>query len=148
MVDGYSEVGMPDGYLIRAHQKYPSGLQWYPWCMLQWGDERESDPIPAKVFMILDFTNTMIDYVASKEAKGRVYLEQSCFLLVRSAVSRPPTIDESEFKYRSSLGIQYDMEQMRSLVPLISVVGPTYVVENCGLSEEGSDGLIQNATHI
>ena len=63
-------------------------------------------------------------------------------------MSGPPTIDDGDFKYRSSLGIHYEMEQMWSLVPLESVVGPAYVVENCGLAEEGSDGLIQNATHI
>ena len=62
----------------RAHPWFRSNKSWYSWGLVHW--QENDDPVPAKIFMFLDFQNVTI-------LRPEVGIGKGIYAVVQSAVS-------------------------------------------------------------
>lgn len=128
-----------------AHPNHRSGLPWYDWVMLDWGDD---GIIPARLFMILETTNLEDKDIVhfGNEAIPQEYLNHqtsllkanSFFLVVQSARKDRENHNENQYKYSLRLSYHITLEDEYAIVNVSCLHGPTYVVANAPFGNEGS----------
>ena len=136
--------------VYHSHPNYRSGLSWHDWVLIDWG---ESDPVPARLMMILDMTlNEDEDFIyfnpdnddddIDKIKSGMVYL------VIHSAINSFEVPNEREFKYHSRLSSHIILEEGYCIVPLSSLVGPAYVISNISYLREDNFDNISEYIHV
>ena len=65
VVIGKTEYIHKDGDIFRAHPNFRGFGKWYDWCTIKW--TTDADPIPAKIIMFLDLSETEIMDVESHQ---------------------------------------------------------------------------------
>lgn len=141
-VQGYTELVLPSGDVIRAHPKYRSKQQWYSWCMVDWNGLEQ--PVPARVLMIMDLTHSIIALTENEGINNNLYLRKEPFVLVQSAKIYDSGEDVGKYRFASRLCQRLEMEQKWSLIPASAIVSPAYVVEDPeNLEMEGTNGLLK-----
>ena len=126
-----------------AHPNYRSGLPWYDWVMLDWGDD---GIIPARLLMILETTHLVendIIYFGGEAVPLNVLDQQtsllkpnSIYLVVQSAQKNRERHDESQYKYYSRLSYHVTLEDDYALVNVSCLHGPAYVIANALYARE------------
>ena len=126
-----------------AHPNYRSGLPWYDWVMLDWG---ENGIIPARLFMILETTHletSDILYYGGEVVPQHLLDQQtsllkpnSIYLVVQSAQKNRESHDENQFKYFSRLAYHITLEDDFSFVNASCLHGPAYVIANTPYEKE------------
>jgi len=135
-----------------AHPNYRSGLPWYDWVMLNWGDD---GIIPARLLMILETTNLTgeddIIYYGNEPIDRQLLRNQtsllkpnSIYLVCKSARSQQEPHDENEYKFSSRLSYHVTLEDNFSIVSVGCLVGPAYVIANEPYGHEGNAENIKN----
>ena len=136
--------------VYHAHPNYRSGLSWHDWLLIDWG---ESEPVPARLMMILDMTlNEDEDFRyfnpdnddddIDKIKSGMVYL------VIHSAINSFEVPNEREFKFHSRLSSHILLEEGYCIVPLSSLVGPAYVISNISYLREDNFDNISEYIHV
>ncbi len=138
-------VVQPNQKTIRynAHPNYRSGLPWYDWVMLDWGDD---GIIPARLYMILETTTlTEDDFVyfgnepiAQHNLDNQTSLlkPNSIYLVVRSAGKARENHNERSYKYASRLSYHITLENEWAIVNASCLHGPAYVIANAPYGNE------------
>ena len=126
-----------------AHPNYRSGLPWYDWVMLDWGDD---GIIPARLMMILETTNLVDDdivYYGNEHIDPQLLANQtslikpnSIYLVVRSAKEERESHNERRYKFLSRLSYHFTLEHDFSIVSIGCLRGPAYVIANAPYGDE------------
>jgi hypothetical protein len=126
-----------------AHPNYRSGLPWYDWVMLDWGND---GIIPARIFMILETTALGEDdfvYYGNEHVPQQNLINQtsllkpnSIYIVVRSAEKEREPHNETKFKYASRLSYHITLEEDYTIVNASCIHGPAYVIANAPYGDE------------
>ena len=130
----YSEYQMGDK-LFRAHPCYRSDGEWFDWAIIDWDEGREH--VPAKLFMFIDLTEC--DFVVpSSTQHGNddllnhpdiQYLRKDKYVVIQTALEDFEDLEPNQrYRVDEKIARRIRLEQSWRIVPLQSIVGPTFVI--------------------
>ena len=143
-------------HIFRAHPCYSKKGCWYDWANFRW--EGYDAPIPAKIMMIVDLSQTDISYqpeINPNNAEGlddvniHKHLTNEVWMIVHAAISsKASTADLSNNHFDSSISqwIKLCPEENLWTVPLSALDGPCYVVRNRDFTKSDNDNIDEIAT--
>ena len=136
--------------VYHAHPNYRSGLSWHDWVLIDWG---ESDPVPARLMMILDMTlNEQDDFRYFNPDNDEEDIDKikagMVYLVIHSAINAFEVPNEQEFKFHSRLSSHILLEEGYCIVPLSSLAGPAYVISNISYLREDNFDNISEYIHV
>ena len=136
-IAGYTETKI-DSVTYRCHPCYAKKGSWYDWAYFQW--EGHDKPIPARMMMILDFSDTDIIYSDKNNNEIENYsltnhtfhhLTKEKWVVVLAASGSQAdneTLTDDHFDSSIIERIELHNDNDMWLIPLSTLVGPCYVV--------------------
>jgi hypothetical protein len=149
-VPGFTSLKI-DTVTYNAHPLYKNDHAWNDWVYLSW--DGYPDPIPARIEMFFDLTNSEIadvdisvtmqrhqngDDEVDDMAFRHVFLEQTVYAVVWSAQSLTfPAEKDTDYHLPLKLGYRVQLETFRRIIPINAFVRPCYGMLNmCGLNAD------------
>ena len=162
VVEGFCEHYDENGNLYRSHPQYSKSGEWHDWAFFEWPDYEE--PIPAKILAFIDLTDSTI--INSRENDDDIdygpgtdntnfpnqYLTNEKWCAVKAATSHKLQGDDpclTDFHFDSSIASRIKFEEEIRFIPLSSLVGPAFVIENiCHTENAGGQAALSDGTGI
>ena len=152
-IPGYTHI-VKDDIIYRANPCYFKKGCWYDWAYFEW--DGFSDPIPGRIMMILDLSDTEILYrdQANDSTEDHVvhHLTKEIWLVILAAVTpkASQTEDLSDMHFDSSIITRVKLHDDNEvyMVPLSTLAGPCFVVynQNYTSSKSSNSNVIDDRT--
>ena len=151
-VKGYTEL-KKDSILYRAHPSYKMRGDWYDWGLFNWAGF--SDPIPAKMIMIIDLTECVIQNVADfnpdepdtiAQDVQYPHLTSEMWVVVlagKGSTMVQDNLSPSHFNSKLSTWFELCDDTDVYIVPWSTLVGPCFIFENKNYNGEKVEGKYQ-----
>ena len=152
-IPGFTHI-VKDDIIYRANPYYFKKGCWYDWAYFEW--EGFSDPLPGRIMMILDLSDTELLYRDHNNGPNEEHvvhhLTKEVWLVILAAVTPKAsrTEDLSDLHFDSSIITRVKLHDDNDvyMVPLSTLAGPCFVVynQNYTSSKPSNSNIIDDRT--